>query len=326
MRNLGWLVLGLAATACGSGSESAGGTSGPAQVDGVPLMSGFDPGPAPAAGTGFQIVLPVVTGIQPGGSYEWCTWTSTTTTSDLWVKESIGRQTESGHHIVVYYSLDPQPAGTSRICQDSDMASFRFGVGVGGEGAGGDARLPGDLAVHIPKGAQIVINHHYLNASGRPIAQAQSAVTVLYAPQGQPLTESSSLAFVDTSMNVPPGLRSVDYTCTLQQDFQAWQLLPHMHNFGTRITVDHTSASGTERLFDVQWDPSFAFHPPTKNFDPAAPYAMHKGDQVHVHCDYDNTSAQALTFGVEMCVSYAQTVDTAQAGNILCDLNQWSSF
>src|SRR5579872_11871 len=175
MRRFGWLVLAVAATACSSGS---GGSTGPATVDGVTLMAGFTPGPAPAQGQGFQVVMPIVNNIAAGGSDEYCTWSNIILDQDIWVKESIGYQTETGHHIIVYYTPNPEAAGTTRICTDADMASFRFGVGAGGEGVSEDNKLPGDLAVHIPKGSQIVLNHHYLNASSKPVAQAQSAVSV----------------------------------------------------------------------------------------------------------------------------------------------------
>src|ERR1035441_984171 len=77
MRRFGWLVLAGAAIACGSGS--GGGSSGPAMIDGVQVMAGFDPGvPAPAPSDGFQVILPIISNIQPGASDEWCTWTSFT--------------------------------------------------------------------------------------------------------------------------------------------------------------------------------------------------------------------------------------------------------
>jgi hypothetical protein len=322
MRRFGWLVLALTA-ACGSGSS---GSNGPSQVDGVTLMPGFDPGPAPAAGAGFQVVLPIVKNIAVGGSYEWCSWTNVILDRDAWVKESIGHQTESGHHVIVYYTMNPVQGGQSRICNDSDMATFRFALGAAGEGVAQDQKLPGDLAVHIPKGAQIIVNHHYLNASAQPIEQAQSAVTVLYSPPGAPVTESSSLAVTDSGMTVAPGMNSVDTTCTMNQDYAAWSLLPHAHNWATHVTVDHVTSSTTERLFDVAWNPSYAFHPPAKTLDPSQPYLLRKGDQIHIHCDYDNTSSGTLVFGQEMCVMYGETVDSARVGNVVCDQANWGSF
>ena len=273
MRTIGWMLLAAALTACSSSSGGSS-TTAPPEIDGVVVMPGFDPGPPPSAADGFQVVLPIVKDIQPGASDEWCSWTDITTTDDVWVKESKGLQTQSGHHVIVYYTTVPQPAGTSRICNDSDMATFRFAVASGGEGVSQDNILPGDLAVHMPKGSQIVINHHYLNATADVIPEAQSAVTVYYAAAGSKIVETSSLAFADTGMSVPPGLHSVDIMCTMKQDFAAWEIIPHMHNWGAEITVDQISGSTTSRLFDVVWDPGYAFHPPITTFDLSAPHTF----------------------------------------------------
>lgn len=322
MRKVLWLLL---AAACGSGSS--GGSTGPATADGVTLMSGFDPGSAPASGTGFQVVTPIVSNVAAGGNYEYCTWTNVVLQQDVWIKSSKALQTATGHHVVVYYTTSPAPAGQSRLCNDSDMASFHFAVAALGEAANGANNvLPGDLAVKVPKGAQIVINHHYLNASASAVAQAQSAVSVFYATPGSKIVESSSIAFVNTGMEVPPGASSVDFTCTTNQAFQTWMMFPHMHQYGTRVTIDHTNGGTTDRLFDVQWDPSYTFHPVTHTEDPSKPYVLQKGDQLHVHCDYNNTTSQTLSFGAEMCVLYGATVDAAGVGNLACDQGTWTSF
>ena len=43
-------------------------------------------------------------------------------------------------------------------------------------------------------------------------------------------------------------------------------------------------------------------------------------------CDYDNTTKSNLTFGTEMCVFFAGTVDPTGMGNIMCDSGQWGAF
>ena len=255
MRRFGWTTL-VVLVACSSGGSGAG-----SKASTIPLMAGFQPGVAPASGTGFQVILPIVTDIAAGGSYEYCTWTDVTLDQDVWVKKSQGVQSDTGHHAIVFYTLNSQPAGQSRICSDSDMASFRFAISGTGEGVDQSNELPGVLAVDFALGAQIVINHHYLNATAQDVAQAQSSVNVYYAAPGTQPTLASSVAFVDTSMNVAPGTNSTDFTCTVKDTFATWYFIPHMHNWGTHITVEHVSGTNTKRLFDLDWDPSYAFHP-----------------------------------------------------------------
>jgi hypothetical protein len=318
-------VLVAAATACSSGS---GGGGGPAQptIDGVPVMAGFNPGPAPAAGEGYQIILPIVKDIEASGSYEYCTWSNVILDHDVWVKSSQGWQTETGHHVILFYTMNPAPAGQSRICNDSDMANFRFAVSSVGEGVNEINILPGDLAVKIPKGAQLVVNHHYLNANLKTVPEAQSAVNVNIIQPTSSTQEASSVAFVDTAMSVPQGLSSIDVNCTIKNPFSTWYFIPHAHNWATHVSVDHISGATTSRLFDVDWQAEYAFHPPIMIEDPTKPYMLNVGDQIHVHCDYNNTTSGTLTFGAEMCVAFAQTVDTTGTGNLACDEGQWGPF
>ena len=78
--------------------------------------------------------------------------------------------------------------------------------------------------------------------------------------------------------------------------------------------------------FDVAWTPSYTFHPPEMRRDPAAPLLFAAGDKLHVHCEYDNTGSTDLTFGLEMCVAFAQFVDAANLGNLACDAGHWGNF
>jgi hypothetical protein len=287
-------------------------------------MAGFHPGAVPA--NGYQVITPIVHDIQPGGSYEYCTWTDVVLEQDIDVRATQGIQSVSGHHTVLYYTKVLQPAGLQRICQDADMATFRFGLAAGGEGTSAVDTLPGNLAVHIPKGSQLVVNHHYLNPTAQVIAEAQSSMNVFVANPGEHVVRASSLAFTDTSMVVPTGQASVDVTCTINRSFATWYFIPHMHAWGKHVTVDHITASGTKSLFDVQWFPEYAFHPPQMREDPSQPYMLTPGDQLHLHCDYDNTTGKALPFGTEMCVAFAQTVDPTDVGNMACDRGKWGPF
>lgn len=279
---------------------------------------------APSA-NGFQMVLPIVRGVAAGSTNEICTWTEKILDADLDVKAARGFQTKTGHHVIVYYTKIKQPAGTQRPCTDDDMASFRFVIGAGGEGTAQVNVLPGNLATHVPKGAQLVVNHHYLNAGAAAI-DAQSAVNIDLADPKAQLTRSSALAFVDTSLRVPPGQYGMDVKCKLKADMSLWQMTPHMHRWGSHIRVDHTSGATSNRLFDLAWDPDYTFHPPQDMRDPAKPYELKTGDEIKVHCDFANDTGKDLTFGIEMCVLFAETVDTKSLGNLACDQGSWGDF
>jgi hypothetical protein len=284
-----------------------------------------DPGPVPM--NGMQIILDPVKNIQPGTDNELCTWTSTITQAPLNVKAVQGLQSVSGHHIVVYHTKVFQPAGTTRVCTDQDMTTVRFLAGAGGEGVSDKNTAPGDLAFTVPAGEQIVINHHYINATPKPL-DAQTVVNLFYADPAANTIPSGALAIVDTNLHLAPGTPTKDIHCTMQDDLKAWYQIPHMHAYGSLITVDHVATSGTERVFDTSWSPEYTFHPPVKQIDPSTtpPMLLTKGDQINVHCEWNNTTGSELTFGIEMCVFFAQTIDDTHKGSLACDGGIWTDF
>src|SRR5262245_46240328 len=130
----------------------------------------------PPPANGFQVILPPVRGIQPGADLELCTW-SKVVDQDIDIKTVQGFQTEPGHHIIVYTSIVRQPEGTTRECAGTDTIELRFVAASAGEGQSAINTAPGDLVFRVAKGNQIVINHHYLNASSR-VMDGQSGVNV----------------------------------------------------------------------------------------------------------------------------------------------------
>jgi hypothetical protein len=282
----------------------------------------IDPGPPPS--NGLQIILPVQTQIQPGTDNEICTWTNVTVSQDTFIKSAQGFQGPAGHHIVVYKTKDYQPPGTTRDCSNDDLATVRFVAGLGGEGE--QVPAPGDLAYSIENGYQIVINHHYINATSKPV-DSQSAVNLYFPDPGSTFTKVGAVAIVDTGFKLDQGQVGLDIKCAMKDPMKLWFGIPHMHAYGYNITVDHVPVNGSsERLFDTAWNPSLTFHPPQLTWDPTQPKLFAKGDQVNVHCDWNNDSGGPLTFGIEMCVFFAQTVDDTNLGDWACDAGQWTTF
>lgn len=319
MRKLALLALMVAGcSSSGSGNEGAGATDPRIQV---PDLKPSAPDP-----NGFQIILPKVSNIEAGKDYEYCTWTDKIVDEDIAIKSAQAFQSKTGHHVVVYYTTKLEAPGTQRVCKDEDMASFRFVIGAGGEGVADKNELPGDLAQRIPKGAQLVMNHHYLNPGDKTM-EAQSAVNVRLLPKGEKYTPAGAIAIVDSTLDVPTGKHGLDVTCTMTRDLKLWRFIPHMHKWGSHITVDRMvgDAKG-ERFFDVDWEEGFTFHPPEIRREPTDPLVFKKGDQLKVHCDFNNDTAKDLPFGIEMCVAFGQTVDAENAGNMACDKGEWTDF
>jgi hypothetical protein len=281
----------------------------------------------PKPANGYQVILPIVRGLVPGADNEVCTWTDLIVDHDVDLRAVQAFQTVGGHHVVLFTTTKQQPPGTTRVCTNDDMATFRFSAGSGGEGIVGKNEAPGNLVFRVPAGAQIVLNHHYINATAQ-MRDAQSAMNIWIADPGPTYRVSGSMAVLDTNLSLPVGPSAMDIHCTMPRDYQMWLLIPHMHAYGTRITITHaTPAGASDTLFDIQqWSPSYTFHPPEIRKDPDAPFALAAGDQLSVHCEWNNTTSSEMTFGIEMCVGFAQFVDTNLTGNVACDGGHWGAF
>src|SRR6185312_17375356 len=120
MKSFGWLGYVVVALAAGCG------TNGP---DYIP---GFDPPPVEAGYTRF--VTPVVEDLKPGANIEYCAWVAAPAEKTQDVLAFSGKQSATGHHVVLYATSEKYPVGESHVCTTEDMLSVSFVGGVGGEG------------------------------------------------------------------------------------------------------------------------------------------------------------------------------------------------
>jgi hypothetical protein len=216
------------------------------------------------------------------------------------------------------------PPGTIHECTNTEMASWNIVAGAGGEGMANAA--PGDLVFQVDPGAFLVLQVHYINTTDNPV-DTQSVMDLSYADPGGTYVPSRSMAFLNTNLDLPPGPDSMDIHCVMQTDVTSWYLTPHMHNWGTNYTAKFTHAGTQTTIVDhLPWDPTYMFEPPAQKFDPATPFQFAKGDALDIHCEWNNDTTSDLTFGNEMCVFYAQIIDTNKLGNIDCDNGEWGQF
>ncbi len=300
----------------GCGTDSGPGDQGPEILPNLIV-------PAPPE-HGLQVITPIVRGLAPGSDHEICTWTDAVVgDTPIDVKSTIGYQTEPGHHIVVYYTKELQPPGTQRECTDTDMISFRIVTGNGKEGEPTEA--PGNLVYRIPPHSQVVVNHHYLNATDETM-DGQSAVNINFAADGGTYTPSGSTAFLNSGLVVAQGITTQKQHCVVDREMKLWFLIPHMHRWGQHISVDITQSDVKTNMFDTVWDESFTFHPPEKRIDLNAPLVLKPGDQLDTTCTWNNNTGRELNFGFEMCVTYGQFIDEKNQGSWACDDGHWTDF
>jgi hypothetical protein len=310
MKTLVGFVLGISLVACGT-DKAVGPETLPELI--VP----------PPPDNGMQVITPVFGPVQAGLDYEVCTWTDQITTEQTDVRATLAYQTEPpGHHAILFYTTEKQPPGTQRICTDSDMATFRFLAGNGGNGEMNVA--PGNLVYRIPAGAQIVVNHHYLNATDKDMS-GQTAVNLYFADPGQEYIPSGNTAITNTSLMVEEGVTTQEMHAVVNRTMKLWYFAPHMHRWGSDITIK-INGEPLANIGDTKWQPAYTFHPPEHRLDPATPMILHDGDKIDVACTWNNTSGRQLGFGFEMCVAFGQYVDDEHQGNWAWDNGSWTVF
>lgn len=292
------------------------GSTPPADVPTVDLPEVESPG--------FRVTTPPVA-LAPGSDSELCTWSDRIVDTDTFVASIQAWQSPAGHHAVIYTTSARQPPGTTRLCTDEDMLTFRYLAVVGREGGAKVTSAPEHLAYRIPHGTQIVVNHHYINATTSD-SYGVSALNFVPAAPGRDVSPVGALAVLTTDFAVVPGSSSAEADCTLPHDWDVWMLYPHMHERGSRILARHDHAGHSDTLFDVRWNPSFSFDPPVVDRRAGPFLHFSAGDRIHLRCDWQNPGQETLYEGREMCVAFALTVERDGAPNLYCDAGAWRPF
>ncbi len=294
-----------------------------------PYIAGFDP-PAPTAGF-TRYVTPVVD-IDPGQSEIWCQYVSAPFDSDQDVVAVEGYQSRFGHHIAAYASTTAAPVGTSRFCTTDDMLAVRFLGGIGAEGSGGlDSILPKGVVFRIHKGEVLLLNTHFINTT--PQAQIGEGVMDFEFQGALPGDQVAGLfTNVDDQFTLQPNdnsPQSADMSCIVQQDMDLFAAFDHMHNLGVSIYTELIQSDGgtVPLVTDQTWSAEQEFNPTWATWPESAPLVIHKGDTVHTHCDWVNTTGSTVQFPIEMCVGgmfYLPPAGSAEAPKeIDCVDGQW---
>lgn len=276
--------------------------------DEMSFIDGFAPPQAQSEYTRF--VMPTVTGIKPGDDLMFCQWVAAPSDNDRQIVDTTGFQSTGGHHIALYATSQVEEVGTSRICTIRDMLTVNFVGAVGEEGISA-AKLPDGLAFKVPKGFALMANTHYSN-HGDEILDGQSVVDVKFAAPDRQLTAAGNIAVNNDGFSIPAGAQlTSDGYCKATTKLSLFMWGNHMHEWGTQAMSEIIRVDGTrERLAtDDDWSAHKTFSPTWSQWETSSPFVIHPGDTFHVQCSWHNTTAEALTFPVEMCVSTGFTLE-----------------
>lgn len=298
-------ALGAVSLSCGSSSSNA---DAPADV------------PIGITDTTMRIVLEKHE-IPPGDSFE-CFYTDLKTDREIFVNGAVGKQGPGGHHITIYYTVAPQEPGHHK-CDDMEMTNWRQ---VGGIAGGNDESakqgvidLPPGVAMKVPKGQQIVVQTHYINATSQS-REVEDDVTVKLLRPEEVKTFANAYVVADTQFKIPPqSTFTRTATCTVDKDLDLVLIMGHMHEWGAHYKLERLDDQGKslDTFFDIDWDPSYASHPPTTRWSPDAPYHLAKGSRLRQSCTWKNNTPDGMRFPREMCVVFSYYLN--DTGFLTCE-------
>jgi hypothetical protein len=250
-----------------------------------------------------KVTLPTLD-IAPGDSFE-CIYTGYITDKELSVGTIAGHQAKGGHHITVYWT-DSTKTGHAP-CTDEEMQDWRMIGGAdvinGGEPA---IKLPPGVAYKVPAGKQLVAQVHYINPTGETYQATDDFALEIMDPKNV-VAYTNLLTFFDPVFDITPNAETTSTSIvTVPQDLSLIIFGGHMHELGKHYKLERVDDLGNtlETLYETDWDPSYASHPPTKNYPVNAPMVLPQGTKVRMTCTWNNTTADDVTYPREMSVAF----------------------
>lgn len=200
------------------------------------------------------------------------------------------------HHVFLSQATSPEPEGLSEC--DVVFRTTWLPLYLSGKGGTPLEYPPGDANV-LPKGTQVVLQLHLLNATSKDTT-VDVRMSMRRSTAANP-TPVGVYAFGTQVLSIPPGgPTSISNECTPSEDVTSFAMFSHEHQIGTKLTFETMGADGQYKTVYTR-DP-FDFS--NQVIEPI-PMTIPKGTKTRVTCSYDNRSQKTVTYGEssndEMC-------------------------
>lgn len=246
------------------------------------------------ADAGWQTIITGDWTLTPGTESYTCA--RFTVDQDLYVNAFDAINPKGTHHTLLTMGAPDKPDGVID-CSVRELHPLEvFGSGVGTD----PLALPDGVAIHIPKGTQLLLNLHLFNTTDGMMT-GTSGTRVRTIPESQVEHVAEGVLAGTINLNIPAGqtTESTGY-CTMPSDSTIVAVAPHMHQLGIyEKVVAQTSGQGDVTIHDAPY--SFD----DQSFHLIDPLPMAKGDKLRVECTHKNTTTHDVTFGEstlsEMC-------------------------
>ncbi len=287
----------------------------PSKPTPAPAQDAGEPGASTSAdaggGDGWQTIITGSWSLMPGTESYTCA--RITTDQDFYVNGFEAINPKGTHHTLLTMGDADKPDGVID-CSVQELHPLEvFGSGVGTD----PLMLPEGVAIHVPKGTQLLLNLHLFN-TGEDVITGTSGTRIRTIPQSEVVHVAEGVLAGTVNLDIPPGQTRVSTGyCTMPADTTLVAVAPHMHQIGIyeKVTAQ-TSGEGDVVIHDAPY--SFD----EQSFHLIDPLPMAKGDKLRVDCTHKNTTTHEITFGEsslsEMCFAGIYRYP-AVGGFFICD-------
>jgi hypothetical protein len=302
-------ILALTTLACSSNpaETSATGAGGGASTTSTGASGSTGSGGAPVACepsyAAEKIHLAVAADLAPGDDKVTCLrWTAT---EDIDISSLVGHLGPAGHHSLLMSRATPTepdgvgPCSEAEIMDAQTKGDFQLLAGVSYESDGLPyvfPSVPVQIGLHVPKGAQLVFDAHFLDTGSGPL----SACATMDLDRGKPVVAKLIFRTVlpkeEYSLSIPAhGKSDVTYAEPVGGKYRIAAASSHMHQGGThfKMSVKETG----QLLFETTtWS-----EPKPALFD-VQKIVVDETQSFQLDCSFDNQSGTDQHFPDQMCV------------------------
>ena len=151
---------------------------------------------------GVAVFTDVIT-VEPGQDVMYCTYTPVVTKKLSYIHATHGVQSRYGHHAVMQFVTEPRDPTTHECAATSLEAQMGGGI-IGGSGKEGtEVGLTAKVVSELPAGAQLVINHHWINTGDEPAEVQAEMITEPALDDPKDLIVARPFLVQNTAFEIP---------------------------------------------------------------------------------------------------------------------------
>ena len=263
----------------------------------------YDSLPVPAAGTGYQMAVPLFD-VQPNFERELFTRRMVGNTQDIYVNRYETKMRTGSHHFVAYDFRDKSvlpnlndirdlrnPDNSLNLLTAVTMSNHVYLAGSQAQYQ--DYTFPAGAALLIPAGASFDLNSHFVNKT-TTVMKGEAQINLYTVDKSTVIHVVQTLDLSNTNLNLPANTRvTMTKSFTFDKARKVLTLTSHMHQLGEKFVI---KIKGGTRDGEIVYSSTDWEHPDIITFD--TPIDLQKGQGLTSEITYNNTTSKAVSFGL----------------------------